>query len=299
MLNYDEQELDFNQYDNAILIDHQGGRTTRVFERSEEIDPMMSRDKIIGVIDHHDTDGEPPNYDFVDIQPVGSASTILAGYLMDQKEMFDEAEFRKVCTALFYGIVTDTNGLTKRVDEKDVDMHKFLLGESDMDIIKKISSAEWSKEAMTLYAKALGPENKKTIDGVTFINIGYVPSDLNYIIHHVADFSLREANVNTVYAMGVMEDTVKVSIRTSDPAFKYSKLQKLFPEAISCGGRDSSGVIYFWNQFDPNLIDDEKHPRAIKLDPTNSESVGIIVQQYHDHITRKLFPAQNGDKQMI
>ena len=108
------RDIDFDHFSLICLVDSQPGTGNNDIPR--EILPDV-------VIDHHLLRGDTKKCSFYDVRPrYGSASTIITEYLRELKIPVD----RKLATALFYGIKTDTNGLSRSATKADLDAFNYL-----------------------------------------------------------------------------------------------------------------------------------------------------------------------------
>jgi len=146
----------------VALVDTQPGTGNNPLSRA--VEPEI-------VIDHH-----VPIYSrtlrakFHDIRTdYGSTSSILTEYLMESGV---ENPDRKVATALFYGIKSDTSDLGREAGPKDMAAHLFLHPHVLFRVLSKISHPRVSVDYVRAFAKAL---NNALIDGDVIV------SDMGFI----------------------------------------------------------------------------------------------------------------------
>jgi len=224
-------EVQPDKFDYFFFVDHSGN--TSPWYQQKMIDP----DKLIGIVDHHNLEEAKPEISFTDVRAVGSASTIAAEYLRDgAAELFSEEELERLSTALFFGLIKDTDNLRKGSYSLDHEMHRYLSEKVDMDLIRAIENPDWGKKMMDYYGRAI--DNRQTADGVTVTSVGYIDPDDREVIPRTADFLLIEGSVHTVYVMGIRADIIDVFIRTSNEAFDFAG-----------GGRKGAGRLEIPNQF--------------------------------------------------
>ena len=235
------------EFDYFIFVDHQGARSP--WYQSKKI----KNDQILGIIDHHtDTKKRTPKCMFKDIRTVGSSSAIGAEYFLNgAEEHFEDAEKSRICTALFYGIVTDTDHLMKEATEFDANMHYELISRANLDIVHSCLKPEMSKKWMDYLGRAI--VGRETRDGTTVASVGVIAEEDRDAIAMTADRLLIEMNVDKSYVIGIRPDIIDVCIRTSDLAYDFAQLQELFPEGQG-GGKKTAGGIQIPNQFRDNTF---------------------------------------------
>lgn len=124
---------------------------------------LPSNFTVDAVIDHHPHfTGENASF-FSDIRKeIGATSTLITKYLKIEQCLIDSP----VATALFYGIKTDTNDLSRHVSKDDLDCYKELFNRIDHQELSRIEypdrDAEYfrilhrSAESMTVYKNTIG-----------------------------------------------------------------------------------------------------------------------------------------------
>jgi len=194
-------ELEPQRYDAVALVDAQPGAGN----------VSLPRDLIPTVlIDHHsDVESRLAGVPFVDIQAgCGATSTILTSYLKAAGLTPD----RRTATALFYGIKSDTMGLTRAVGEADVDAYLYLLPLADNQVLAQIEYAQVPLAYFRAFERAL--ERTFIYDDVVICDLG--PMDWPDLAAEMADFLLRWEGARWIVCMGLFDDEVVVSVRTND-----------------------------------------------------------------------------------
>ena len=206
-----KETLSPHKYDAYIIPDFQNNI---VAEISDHIPCAVH-------IDHHAVIGNKSATDFSLIDTkAGSTSSIIAFMIKDYASNFNHKVLISICTALMFGIQTDTDKYV-HVTEIDINAIHFLSEYSDSEIINKLNGIPLSSKTIKYYNKA--EENKYIYKDWNIYGIGYVDVRHRDSIAIIADFLLNKANKQTVIVYAIVEDKndlfLDVSIR--------SKLKKL------------------------------------------------------------------------
>ncbi|PIN80744.1 hypothetical protein COV11_03470 [Candidatus Woesearchaeota archaeon CG10_big_fil_rev_8_21_14_0_10_30_7] len=256
-----EESLNPENFDSFIYVDHSGSNS---YWHSEG---KIPEDKLIGIIDHHELSEKHSDNLFIDKRKVGAVSSILAEYLKDgaQEEYFAEEEkLKKISSALFLGIRSDTRTLKRDVDILDSTMHAYLWDHVDMNLVDGIEDLDWSTEWFDRYGRAIN--QRKSKNGVTVASVGYIEAEERDVIPIVADQLIRERSIQTVYVFGIRPDVIDFSIRTRDPTYIFETLKEVF-EPLSAGGREGTGGMQLTNPFTGFFSPDSK------TEKTTNESI--------------------------
>ena len=164
----------------VILVDGQKGNSNLTDLPTEEV----------AVIDHHEYRG-PQDYKFEDVRPnVGSCSAIIAQYFFENEITPPMPE----ATALMYGILIDTNNLSRGVSELDLEMLYKLYAHADMPLINRLKGSEISLNDLYIYADAF-----KTVE--LFQRIGFLRIDrANDSLMGVRNIVLSTEEIDVVVA---------------------------------------------------------------------------------------------------
>lgn len=186
------------------------------------------------IIDHHPKDPHT-SADFLDIrEEYGATSTILYEYLKTAKIK----PSKKLATALFYGIKTDTKNLIAAGQEGDIKAFKDLALHADKGVLKNIESSELTKQTLLNFKRAL--ENMVFLKDTVFIYLDQCKRPDDLVI--IADFFVKVVDVNWAIVAGVHGEKLIVIIRyfgTRGDAGK--KARQLFePLGASAGGHKSA-----------------------------------------------------------
>lgn len=240
---------DPDRYDAYIILDHQ----------SAEIKGFSGKIPCAVHIDHHQTLKENirPVFQLID-ENAGSTSSLVALLAKDLVSGIDRAEIRSMCTALLYGIQTDTDKYehASRIDYEALD---FISGYSDEKIIQKISSQPLSEETLRLLGKAI--QNSITYKDWLITGVEYVDESIRDSIAICADFLLKREKANTVivFALVASKNRLRLdaSFRTSRETTDLNAIVKRITP--SGGARKYKGAYqinldYFISAPDRNLF---------------------------------------------
>jgi nanoRNase/pAp phosphatase (c-di-AMP/oligoRNAs hydrolase) len=199
------------------------------------------------VIDHH------PLPDvilakFVDIRPnYLSTSSIMTEYLKATGLRLT----KKLASALFYGIKTDTRRFIGDMSHGDVEAIKWLRGKADRDIVKQIEFSQFSQEALDYFSIAL--VRRRFLNGVIFSHLGPVP--FFDVCVQVADFLIRVETVSWALVTGVVGDALVVVFRNDGLKKDAGYLARTaFGGIGSAGGHKSMGRAEIKQDALPNGI---------------------------------------------
>ncbi|ENN95947.1 hypothetical protein J422_04875 [Methanocaldococcus villosus KIN24-T80] len=188
----------------------------------------MEVEKLDIIIDHH-ANGDL-EADYKDILNVGATSSILTNYL---KELNMEPS-RKLATALFYGIESDTNNFKRGVTRFDFECAAYLQSYIDTTILEMIENPEISTEIMEVIAKAI--INRQVVKGN--IALSYVGEITNRdALPKAADFLLKMEGISTTFVFGIVGDYIEISARTKDVRLNLGEILK---KAFGGGGHQTA-----------------------------------------------------------
>jgi nanoRNase/pAp phosphatase (c-di-AMP/oligoRNAs hydrolase) len=162
------------------------------------------------VFDHHPERDLGSWVVFRDVRSdVGATSTILTQYLQAAGVVLPPW----LATALFYGIKTDTMGLSRGAHQDDVDAYFYLQPQIEMEALTKIERAQVPPGYFQDLVCSL--QGTRVYDGGTVIAylgwMGY-PG----MAAEIADLLLRLQGAVWVIAMGAYEQELILSVRTLD-----------------------------------------------------------------------------------
>jgi exopolyphosphatase len=120
-----------NEITDLVLVDHN--------ELDEQEKTLKFSNLVSGIVDHHVDKGQFQNADprIVDLT-AGSNCSLITDLIRKSNIALDES----FATMLLYPILVDTNNLTVRASQKDIDMVKYLNQIANIDLIKLYSKLE-------------------------------------------------------------------------------------------------------------------------------------------------------------
>lgn len=181
------------------------------------------------VLDHHPPRETSESADFMDIRPdYGASASMIVEYLRAAKLEPD----RRLATALFYGIQSETMDLGREASEADVAASIFLYPRTDPASISKIRHARVPRGVYRSIHEGL--ERAWSRGDVVFVPLG----NLEYpdLIAELADLFLKVHGVDWVIAAGLYQDSILISVRAhAEDAHAGDLVQRVV------GGRGSAG----------------------------------------------------------
>jgi nanoRNase/pAp phosphatase (c-di-AMP/oligoRNAs hydrolase) len=162
----------------------------------------------IAVIDHHPVE-QPLQYKYDDIRPTfGATATIITEYIrVDDERRLDEP----LATALLYGIMTDTDSLTRGVSPADVHAYAYLLACADMPLLRKLERPSYKPESARAFGEALA---KLAADGdLAVVFLGGLAEEDTHILVEIADFCMALEEITWAVAAGKVGDQIVFAVR--------------------------------------------------------------------------------------
>lgn len=207
--------------------------------------------QVVIIIDHHYKTPDIPAVAFKDIRAnVGATSTILVDYL--KAAGIDIPKW--LATSLFYGIKTNTLGLSRNAGRIDAAAYYYLQPQIDVKGLAGIEQARVTTHYFKSLDKAL--RNALFYNGLIISNL----SDVDYpdLVAEIADQLLRLENVRWVICVGVFNQTLIISVRTR---FRKDNATKLVQTLAQLGGTTgghgtiAGGQIPLSGQSQEELVD--------------------------------------------
>jgi nanoRNase/pAp phosphatase (c-di-AMP/oligoRNAs hydrolase) len=181
----------------------------------------------VACIDHHECRGNQ-GYDFEDIRPsIGACSSIVAEYFFENKV----EPPRRLATALVFGIMKDTEALTRGVSDLDVEMFYRLYRHADLSLIKTLNGAQLTKADLDRYAEAF--RSVEVYGGIGFMRLD-TPDDS--LLASAGDIVLSLDTVDVVVAYSARPSGVKLSVRSETGIVKANALARFLLEGLGFGG---------------------------------------------------------------
>ena len=243
-----KETLTPQEYDAYIIPDFQNN----IVEGISDYIPCAAH------IDHHAaTNSMTADFSIIDTN-AGSASSIISLMLKDYSSNFNNKVLISICTALMFGIQTDTDKYV-HATEIDIDAIHFLSEYADKEIINKLNGIHMSPKTIKYYNKA--KENQHIYKDWSLYGIGYVDMGHRDSIAIIADLLLSKPDSQTVIVYAIIEDKhelfLDVSIRSKSEKLDINSLiKKITPTG---GGRHYKGAYqvkldYFRDCPDKELL---------------------------------------------
>ena len=216
-------ELPLTAPDSIIaLVDTQPGRQNNSL-------PAGAKASII--IDHHPQYVSIADVPFADLRDgYGATSTILTEYMMDTRLHLET----KIATALFYGIMAETQDLGREASAPDMTATHFLYPHTNKRRLAKIENARVPREYFAVFRAAI--HAALIYDRAVVSVLG----DLRYpdMVAEIADFLLRLDEVEWAAAIGRYEGYLYVSLRTTHRDVNAGDLLQRVLGSDHAGGHD-------------------------------------------------------------
>lgn len=169
------------------------------------------------VIDRHSRKQDFNDAAFVDIRTgVGATSTLLVEYF----RAFNVQIPDYLATGLFYGIKTNTMGLSRNAGKFDAAAYYYLQPIINVETLAKIEQARVPSQYFRSFEAAL--RTARIYSGLVISYLG----DMQYpdLVAEIADLLLRLENARWVVCMGLYNDTLFISVRTRQRRDNAEKL---------------------------------------------------------------------------
>jgi nanoRNase/pAp phosphatase (c-di-AMP/oligoRNAs hydrolase) len=221
-------ELEWSTFDGIALVDSQPGAGNNALPPDRRADI---------VFDHHQPFREQTSLArHADVRlDIGASSTILARYILAAGlEIYPE-----LATALFYGIQTDTMGLSRGADDSDRTVYAFLQSLVDVEGLVSIERAQVSREYFKAFARAL--EEAEVYDGTTVVaHVGEMHSP--DMAAEMSDVLMRLQGVEWVLCSGFYGSVLLLSLRSNRETPEAGVVaQDIVKDIGSAGGHGTVG----------------------------------------------------------
>jgi len=183
------------------------------------------------VIDHHPQYSTFKEVPFADMRDgYGATSTILTEYLMGSRLPVET----KIATALFYGIMAETQDLGREASQPDMMATHFLYPHTNKRRLSKIENARVPREYFAGFRAAIDSAVIYDRAIVSILGVIRYPD----LVAEMADFLLRLDQVEWAAAIGKYEDYLYVSLRTTHRDVNAGDLLQRVLGSDHAGGHD-------------------------------------------------------------
>jgi len=178
-------------------------------------------------------------------EDVGSTSAIMTWLLMPFFDTIftNDDERRRLCTALMFGIRTDTMDFITAT-QKDFKASAFISPFTDKCTIRKLCATPLGVPFLKTLKQAL--DSMKVKESMLVAYAGNVQPKARDSIGQTADFLLRVEGVETAIVFGLVKGFVVGSLRTKSDSLDTAKiledaLRPVVKGTVDCGGRRFAG----------------------------------------------------------
>lgn len=198
------------------------------------------------IIDHHKELPATDNFDGLLLHHhSGSASGIVHDLLSDHGVEWDMSseEHVKVATAIWAGVITDTDFCTKAdTTSRDFNTQQSMFDIANSSHVRKIVRYNWPMSWVKLLGLAI--TDHENHDGLAIVGLGLLKSDQYHALAAIADHMLSwGANVHTAIAFGLFDGKyISGCLRTNDDTVEVHDLcRSLGGDHGEGGGKVFSG----------------------------------------------------------
>jgi nanoRNase/pAp phosphatase (c-di-AMP/oligoRNAs hydrolase) len=276
-----EAEEALKAYDAIILVDTQPGASNHLLYGTSY--PV---EKVILAVDHHPPKRSQVRAVIHDVRPeIGSCATMLCEYLAAAEIDIDPS----LATALFYGVKSDTRGLSRHTDELDIWAYTTLRNLIDTDLLNKIEHVQLPRSYFRSLNDALASTRIYHCDsqadpsgetnGTGQPCVGDVAISMLFsmkrpdMASEVADLLLRLDGVCWAVCLGIFEDRLVISVRSDAADARSGRLvRSIVGRNGTAGGHDTmaGGRIHL-----PSATPAERVAELHALVPRFLEELGV------------------------
>ena len=199
----------------------------------------------IAVIDHHHQEIKK-DIDYIDIRNfLASASTMVWQLLIEEGFELDES----LQTALYYGLLTDSNSFTEIIHPLDKDMHDTL--QFDKELIQRLKNSILSLRELEIAGMALIRHSYNTAN--KFAIVKAQACDPN-ILGFISDLILQVDSVLVCLVYNEIVDGIKFSVRSCTREVRANELAAYLTKGLGSGGghTDKAGGLLQSTYFNKN-----------------------------------------------
>lgn len=182
----------------------------------------------VAVIDHHQIEITDLEYQEIHSN-LGSCSTLVWSMLTEAGYPLDED--RILCTALYYGLYSDTNQFAELFNPLDMDMRENL--DCDMSLIRLFRNSNLSLKELELAGMALLRHIYN--NDYKYAIIKAPPCDPN-ILGIISDFLIQVDEINSCIVYNEINEGIKLSVRSCIKEVDASELASFVCGSIGSGG---------------------------------------------------------------
>lgn len=182
----------------------------------------------VAVIDHHQISGELPEWNIVRSN-LGACATLV--YDLLRAEGVDVNADKRLATALYYGLMTDTNNFAEIFHPLDRDLRDDAV--TDRSLITRFKNSNLSLKELEIAGFALiGYDYHETYH---YAVAKAQPCDPN-VLGIISDLMLEVDTVDVCIVYSVLPFGIKLSVRSCVKEIQASELAAYITEGIGSGG---------------------------------------------------------------
>ncbi|ERH08970.1 MAG: exopolyphosphatase-related protein [halophilic archaeon J07HX64] len=223
-------DIDLQPFDAATVVDRPEGSLLAFVDHSipGANNRVPDGTALDIVIDHHPAEAIEAR--FVDHrEELGAAATILTQYVHTLEMEPDDT----LATALLFAIRRETLNFLRGVTREEYDAAAYLNEYTDQGLLRELSNPSVSGATIDAIATAIG--NRTTKASVLISHVGRTRE--RDAVPQGADYLATLEGVQTAIVFGVVDDTIHLSARSSDPRVHVGDaLDAAFADVGSAGG---------------------------------------------------------------
>lgn len=203
----------------------------------------------VAVIDHHQKEIE--QVELTEIQSrLGSSSTLV--WSMLKEAGYDINQEKDLATALYYGLLTDTNMFAEIAHPLDKDMRDSL--EVDQRLIRRLMNSNLTLKDIETAGVALLRCSHNEADNFAVMKAN--PCDPN-ILGVISDMALQVDSIDTCIVYSHTEGGIKYSVRSCVGEVMANEMAAFISENIGSGGghREKAGGFIQSNKYNHYFSD--------------------------------------------
>ncbi len=213
-------ELDFDDFAVICMVDTQPGTGNNSYPEDRPLHLL---------IDHHPQRQDYADIDWVDVRPeYGASATILFEYLRAR----DIYLGTRLATCLFYAIKSETQDLGREWSKADRDAYLHLLPLANNQILYRLSHPPVPNDYYSTFHRAI--DNATVYGKVLVFNLFQI--DNPDLVAELADFLLRQEQVEYVMGLGWYEGDELISVRTTDPSARLGSVIREMLDGMGTAG---------------------------------------------------------------
>jgi nanoRNase/pAp phosphatase (c-di-AMP/oligoRNAs hydrolase) len=277
-------------YDAVALVDTQPSAGNHLLYGTN-----YPAERIILAVDHHPPRRSQVRAQVHDVRPeIGACCTMFCEYLAVSGVPLD----KRLATALFYGIKSDTRGLSRHTDELDIWAYSALRNQVDTDLLNRIEHVQLPRTYFRAISDALNsttlyhcPHKKNepriqpnseeeefssTCTGDVAVSLLF---DLKRpdMASEIADLLLRLQGVSWAICLGIYQDRLVISVRTDVEEARAGRLVRtIVGKSGTAGGHNTmaGGRIHL-----PDATPSERVAELHALVPRFLQELGVANAQ--------------------